>query len=133
MGGSSALTFAVLHPDLVDGVVSNNGTANHLEYENFQDAIRESFGGAKATVPLEYKNRSAEYWPERLTMPLGITTSGKDTAVPPDSVLRLAAVVQKLQRNVLVIHRPDAGHATSYEDSKAALEYVVGKALESRL
>lgn len=35
MGGSSVLTFAVLHPELVHGVVSMNGTANHLEYEGF--------------------------------------------------------------------------------------------------
>ncbi|MBR2003397.1 MAG: alpha/beta fold hydrolase, partial [Thermoguttaceae bacterium] len=66
MGGSSALTFAVRRPDLIDGVVSINGTANHLEYEKFQDAISASFGGSKTEVPLEYKNRSAEYFPERL-------------------------------------------------------------------
>lgn len=41
MGGSSALTFAAMHPDRTDGVVSMNGTANHLEYERFQDAIAE--------------------------------------------------------------------------------------------
>src|SRR3989442_1371046 len=44
MGGSSALTFTALHPDLVAGVCSQNGTANHVEYENFQDAIQASFG-----------------------------------------------------------------------------------------
>ncbi|RPI87405.1 MAG: alpha/beta fold hydrolase, partial [Planctomycetaceae bacterium] len=47
MGGSSVLTFAAIHPRLVDGVVSMNGTANHVEYEQFQEAIRESFGGSK--------------------------------------------------------------------------------------
>ena len=36
---ASSLTFAALHPDLIDGVASLNGTANHLEYEQFQDAI----------------------------------------------------------------------------------------------
>ena len=128
MGASSALSFAAMHPELVHGVVAMNGTANHLEYENFQDAIRESFGGAKAAIAHEYKKRSAEYWPERLTMPLGLTTGGKDTAVPPESVLRLASVVKKLQPNVLVIHRPDGGHATDYADGKAVLEFVLGKA-----
>ncbi|MBR4976949.1 MAG: alpha/beta hydrolase fold domain-containing protein, partial [Thermoguttaceae bacterium] len=58
MGGSSALTFAVRRPDLIDGVISINGTANHLEYEKFQDAISASFGGSKTEIPLEYKNRS---------------------------------------------------------------------------
>ena len=71
MGGSSTLTFAAMHPERTDGAVSMNGTANHLEYNNFQDAIAESFGGPKAKIPGEYKKRSAEYWPERLTMPHG--------------------------------------------------------------
>lgn len=128
MGGSSALTFAAMHPELVHGVVAMNGTANHLEHENFQDAIRESFGGTKQAIPHEYKKRSAEYWPERLTMPLGLTTGGRDTVVPPDSVVRLARIVQKLQPHVLLIHRPDGGHATDYADGKAVLDFVLEKA-----
>jgi pimeloyl-ACP methyl ester carboxylesterase len=128
MGGSSALTFAAMHPELVDGVVSMNGTANHLEYENFQDAIRESFGGAKAAIPQEYKKRSAEYWPERLTMPVGLTTGGRDALVPPDSIVRLAAIVKKLQPNVLLVHRPEGGHETNYADGKAVLDFVITKA-----
>ena len=127
MGGSSVLTFAALHPDLVAGVSSQNGTANHLEYENFQEAIRASFGGAKAEIPLEYKARSAEYWPERLTMPIALTTGGKDTLVPAESVLRLAAILKKIHPRVLLIHRPDGGHSTTYDDGKAALEFVLEK------
>ncbi len=128
MGGTSALTFAAMHPELIDGVVSMNGTANHLEYENFQEAIQESFGGTKAQIPLEYKNRSAEYWPERLAMPVAITTGGRDDLVPPASVLRLASVLRKLQPNVLLIHREAGGHSTTYEDAKQALEFVIEKA-----
>lgn len=127
MGGSSALTFAAMHPKLIDGVVSMNGTANHLEYERFQDAIRESFGGAKAKIPLEYKKRSAEYWPERLTMPIAFTASGKDASVPPASVSRLAAVLKKLQPNVLFIYREQELHRTSYADAKAAYEFVINQ------
>lgn len=125
MGGTSVLTFAALHPDLVAGVSSQNGMANHLEYENFQDAISASFGGAKAAIPQEYKRRSAEYWPERLTMPIAFTTGGKDTSVPPDSVLRLAGVLAKLKRTVKLIHRPATGHETNYDDTVAALEFVL--------
>jgi pimeloyl-ACP methyl ester carboxylesterase len=125
MGGSSALTFAALHPELVDGVVSINGTANHLEYENFQDAIRDSFGGTKIEIPAEYKKRSAEYWPERLTMPIAITAGGKDKSVPPDSVMRLGGILKKLNKPVLLIYRETGGHSTSYEDTTRALEFAI--------
>ena len=125
MGGSSALTFAALHPELIAGVSSQNGTANHLEYRNFQDAIRASFGGTKAEIPEEYKKRSAEYWPERLTMPMAMTVGGKDASVPPDSVRRLAAVLQEMDRPVLLIDRPQMGHSTDYADTTAALDFVI--------
>ena len=125
MGGASALTFAALHPELTDGVAAANGTANHLEYENFQEAMCESFGGSKTEVPAEYKKRSAEYWPERLTMPVGLTAGGKDNSVPADSVVRLAGILKKLNRPVLLIYRENGGHSTSYEDSLRALEFVI--------
>ncbi|MBX7258877.1 MAG: alpha/beta fold hydrolase, partial [Candidatus Hydrogenedentes bacterium] len=128
MGGSSTLTFAALHPELIAGAASMNGTANHLLYENFQDAIRESFGGTKAEIPLEYKIRSAEYWPEKFTMPVGITASGKDESVPPDSVVRLAKVLKAMNRNVLLIFREEEGHQTKYDDAKAIVEYVIDRA-----
>ena len=126
MGGSSALTFAALHPELVDGVVCLNGTANHIEYDQFQDAIRESFGGTKQEAVEEYKKRSAEYWPERLTMPVAITAGGKDTTAPPESSVRLAGILERLGRRVLLIFREDGGHATSYDDTTAAFEFVIG-------
>jgi len=131
MGGSAVLTYAALHPGGVDAVASMNGTANHLEYENFQEAITASFGGSKARIPLEYKNRSAEYWPERLTMPVALTSGGQDQLVPPGSVLRLAAVLQKLGRNILLIHRERGGHETNYEDATGALEFALAAARQT--
>lgn len=127
MGGTGALTFSALHPELIQGTASMNGTANLLEYENFQDAITESFGGQKTTIPDEYKKRSAEYWPERLTMPIGITTGGKDTLVPPQSVLRLAGVLKQLDRPVLLVHREEGGHETNYSDAVQILEFCLAK------
>ena len=125
MGGSSALTFAALHPELVDGVVAMNPTANHIEYENFQDAIAASFGGSKKDVPLEYKNRSAEYFPERfLKIPTAITLGGIDAIVPPESARRLAQAIAALGGNVLCIERPELRHTTQYPDARAALEFV---------
>ena len=131
MGGGSCLTFAALHPDLIDGVASLNGMANYfeyVEYENIQLAIRQSFGGTKAEVTSEYKKRSAEYWPENFTMPIGITAGGQDAIVPPDSVLRLANILELLGRDIMLIYNEDGGHETNYDDSKAVLEFVIQKA-----
>ncbi len=131
MGGAGVLTFAVLYPELVAGICSLNGTANLVEYENFQEAIREAFGGSKSQVPEEYKKRSAELRPERLTMPVAVTTGGKDYSVPPDSVLRLARKLEALKGKVLSIHRPEGGHATTYEDTCAAMEFMLQTHTES--
>ncbi|QDV54649.1 2-hydroxy-6-oxononadienedioate/2-hydroxy-6-oxononatrienedioate hydrolase [Rosistilla oblonga] len=124
MGGTGALTFAALHPDLIDAVVSLNGTANLVEYERFLDAIAESYGGTKQQIPDEYRRRSAEFAPDRFTMPLAVTTGGGDEIVPADSVLRLVENVQHTNRHVLSLHRPDGGHSTTYDDTKQALEFV---------
>ena len=128
MGGTSALTFAALHPELIAGVCSLNGTANLVEYDKFQDAISASFGGSKTEVPEEYKKRSAEFWPDKFTVPIALTTGGKDETVPPQSVLRLAEKLKEAKRKVLSIHREAVGHSTSYEDTVAAMEFMLKEA-----
>lgn len=125
MGGTAALTFTALHPELIAGVCSLNGTANLLEYEKFLDAIQASFGGTKKQIPEEYKKRSAEFWPKKFTMPVACTTGGKDEVVPPQSVLRLLDQLKKDGRRVLSIHRENGGHSTGYEDTCAVLEFII--------
>ncbi len=125
MGGTAALAFAALHPECVDGVVSLNGTANMVEYRNFQEAIQASYGGTREQQPDVYRSRSAEYFPERLTMPVAATTGGRDSLVPPDSVLRLTAALQQQGSPVLSLHRPDGGHDTSAADTSEALQFVL--------
>ena len=61
-------------------------------------------------------------------MPVGITAGGKDTSVPPDSVLRLAKALKTLGRDVLVIYRENGGHSTNYADGMAILQYMIQKA-----
>jgi len=132
MGGTAALTFASLHPDLIDGVVSMNGTANLVEYAGFQDAISASFGGTKQSRPDEYRKRSAELAAERLTMPVALTTGGRDTIVPPDSVRRLAKRLQEQNRAVRMIHQPEGGHATNYADAIQAFDFVLERVLDAK-
>jgi pimeloyl-ACP methyl ester carboxylesterase len=128
MGGTAALTFTALHPELVAGICSLNGIANLVEYDKFQDARTASFGGTKTEVPDEYKKRSAEFWLERFTMPVAVTTGGRDDVVPPQSVLRLVEKLKQAGRKVLSIHRETGGHSTTYEDTCAAMEFMLKEA-----
>jgi dipeptidyl aminopeptidase/acylaminoacyl peptidase len=128
MGGTAVLTFTALHPELVAGVCSLNGTANLVEYENFQEARTASFGGTIAEVPEEYRKRSAEFFPDKFTMPVAFTTGGKDKSVPPQSVLRLAEALKQAKRKVLSLHREEGGHSTSYEDTILAMEFMLREA-----
>lgn len=125
MGGTSALTFAAIHPHMINGVTSMNGHANHLEYENFQSHIAASFGGTKDAFPDEYKKRSAEYWPEILTMPIAFTVGELDKSVPPHSVIRLYEILKKLNRKVFLINHTGGGHSTSFHEAMSALEFMI--------
>ena len=125
MGGSSSLTFTAMHPDLVDGVIALNGLADHVNYENFQDAIAESFGGTKTEVPEEYYNRSALYFPQNFTMPFAISAGGLDTSVPPDSVMELAGIVETNNPRTHIDYVASRGHSTDYTASLAAYQFVV--------
>ena len=125
MGGSSALTFTALHPAEIAGVISLNGTANLVEYKKFPEAIARSYGGTRDQIPSEYRRRSAEFFPERFSMPVAATTGGRDAVVPPDSVLRLIRAIRTRNPDVLSIHRPEGGHSTDYDDSCRAVEFVI--------
>lgn len=127
MGGASALTFSALHPDLVQGVLAMNGIANHVEYTGFQDAIAESFGGTKDTVPEEYIRRSAELQATSLRMPVALTAGGKDTVTPSDSIVRLAEKLRGQNTDTLLLLSPEGGHDTNYADACEALGWLFEK------
>ncbi len=140
MGGASCLTFTALHPDLIAGVASMNGMANFFEYDEYcvthldnevlssiYTAIRESFGGSPDEVPGEYEKRSAESWPEHFSMPLAIAASRTDGIVPPQSVIRLADSVETLGGTVRLLVS-DNGHATSYDEAREVVEFVIDNA-----
>ncbi len=131
MGGAAALTFTALHPDLVDGVVSQCGLANLAEPCMHRVTIARSFGGTPAEKPEEYKRRSAEFAADKFTMPVAIWTGGKDNSVPPASAIRFAAVLKaKHPDRVLHIHRANSGHSPDYEDTLAAYEFVLSAVLK---
>lgn len=123
MGGTSALIFATLHSKLIAGVCALNPTANLVEYAGFKEAIDISYGS-----PDERHKRSPELHAEQLTMPVALTTGGKDSVVPPDSTLRLA----KKLKHVLSLHRETSGHSTSYDDTVKAMEFVLQNATAAK-
>ncbi len=127
MGGTSVLIFTALHPELVDGVVSMNGTANMIELAGFQDTIAASYGGTKRERPAEYQKRSPELMATKFgAIPIAFTAGGKDAVVPPQSVLRLSKELEKQNPGrVLMLYREEGGHTTSYEDAMAALNFVI--------
>jgi predicted esterase len=130
MGGTSALIFTALHAEVIDGVCSENGMGNMEIYDKFPEAIAQSYGGTRVEKPAEYRKRSAELFPQAFTMPLAITVGGRDDTVPPESVMRLGAVLRKAKRPVLVINREETGHVTSYADTVEALEFVLREAMK---
>jgi len=127
MGAAASLAFAVMHPELVQGVVAMNGVADMLEFSNFQEAIRRSYGGAKEDVPHVYRARSAALHPQVLTMPLRLTIGGQDQSTPPASVRRLVAALAPINPRVRLLDRENEGHRTSYEDACDVLEFVRGQ------
>ena len=133
MGGTSALAFAAIHPEAIDAVVSMNGTANLIEYAGFPEAIAASYGGTRSEQPDVYRTRSAELFPDRLTMPIGLTTGGRDSLVPPDSTLRLVELLKKRGSPVRSIHRPEGGHETTYADAMDALQFIIEKSLQNKV
>jgi len=131
MGGSAALTFTVLYPELVDGVVSQCGFANLAAPSPHLAAMVKSFGGTPEQKPDEFKKRSAELQPDKFTMPIAIWTGGQDTSVPPQSAMRLAKVLKsKNPERVLHLHNERSGHKPTYEETVKVYEFVLGAVLK---
>ena len=133
MGGAAALIFTAWHPNLVDGVSSQNGIADLTNYrQSFAcifDAIRQSYGNA----PAECRKHSPVFTPEKFTVPVAITVGQKDAIAPPQTTLQLAEAMQKKgNRNVLVISRKDGGHDTNYDDTDRTLEFVIERSVQPK-
>ncbi len=100
-----------------------------VQYDRFLDSIHRWYGGTKQERPDEYRKRSPEFAADKLTMPIAFTTGGQDTLVPPESVLRLAKQLEKSNPAMLLLHRENGGHATDYDDTVKAYEFVVQRVL----
>lgn len=130
MGGTSTLIFTALHPELIAAACAMNPTADLVEYAGFPEAIAASYGGTRQQVPGEYRKRSPVKFPQNFAgIPVSFTTGGKDTVVPPDSAMRLAKLlIKQAKGGALLVHVPEGGHSTSYEDAKTALAFAIAGA-----
>ena len=98
----------------------------------FRISIQRWYGGTKQEQPDEYRKRSPEFAAAQLTMPIAFTTGGQDTLVPPASVLRLAKQLEASHPAMLLLHRENGGHATDYDDTVQAYEFVVHGVLNKK-
>ncbi len=128
MGGTSSLTFAARHPDLISGVVALNPLADHLSYTNFQSAIAASFGGDKTKARDEYFRRSAINYVERFRMPVSITLGGKDRSVPPESARDFARKLSFCRPDLIYLYEDkNEGHRTNYGQSIKAFREMFAR------
>lgn len=134
MGGTATLIFTALHPELITSACAMNPMADMVEYAGFPDAIAAAYGGTRDKVPEEYRKRSPVRFPKRFAgIPLSITTGGRDTIVPPNSALQLARLLEKqAKQDVLLIHVPEGGHSTAYDDARKALAFAIAGAGRKR-
>jgi pimeloyl-ACP methyl ester carboxylesterase len=95
MGGSSALAYAVRHPELLDGVIDVCGTSDIGDFHGWcratpsppvlkelADAIEQAYGGTPAQKPGLYAGRSALAQAARLTMPVVMAHGESDAVIP---------------------------------------------------
>jgi flagellar hook assembly protein FlgD len=75
-----------------------------------------------------YHDRSAEFFPERFTMPASFTADSADGTVPPQSVWRLADTLRARGKTDLLLISRSIGHSTNYADAKALIDFVIDQA-----
>ncbi len=138
MGGSSALVFAHVRPDLVDGVVALCPAGDIETYYRFASASAEPvLANIASAIRIHYTidghelmaeldRRSAARHAENLTMPVYIIHGAKDTLIPIDGTRALVERLRALKRPIEYIEQPEGEHDTPVTavDWPAALDFI---------
>jgi dipeptidyl aminopeptidase/acylaminoacyl peptidase len=103
MGGTSALSFAALHPTLMSGVLALCPATDMAEmYPRFSQQFLSAYGGSPEEKPDEYRQRSSRYYAAQLaTLPIAIVHGTKDTSIPIHHARLLVQELQKLNAPLL--------------------------------
>ena len=135
MGGSSALAFAALRPELVDGVVALGAATDVARYQAWclapdspprTAAIRKAIAEA-----IEAAYESADKTPHsasanavRLAMPIVLVHGELDETIPVEEARDLAA---KMKKNPNFVYReiPDGGHDAPLAHWAESLETLI--------
>ena len=120
MGGTSALIFAVLYPEHVDGIVALGAATNIERYEAWcrnpnspteTEGIRTEIADAIAHAYADTDKRphAASRNAEKLTMPIVLIHGEKDTLIPVEEARALASEL-KQNRNFICREIPGGNH-----------------------
>lgn len=112
MGGTSALIFASLHPDLLNGVLAWCPATDPVTmYPKFPEQFRAGYGGSPVEVPKVYQDRTSRDHADALAkLPIAIVHGSADQVIP---VEHSRVLVQRLKaRGAMVqyIEVKDVGH-----------------------
>lgn len=139
MGGSSALAYAVRHPDLLDGVIDVCGASDIGDYHGWcraqaqpavlkelADAIEKSYGGTPKDKPDLYAGRSALLHADRLRMPVVLAHGENDAVIPARYSRDLRRLLEAQGTRVLYREFPGGGHDAplSQADWPAWLDFI---------
>jgi len=83
---------------------------SHHERESMAEVLDELIGGTPDEKELDYRERSAYFWPEKLTVPLLILHGGKDWRVPCSHSQKLAERLDSLHLSHQLVVFPEGSH-----------------------
>lgn len=104
-GASSAIAYAVVHPEKIHGVVAMGmcdiferlafarRSANPV-LQKLASTVFAAYGGTPEETPEPYQARSVLAHCDRLTMPVVLTMGEKDALIPVEETRRIAAAMQ---------------------------------------